>query len=482
METELGPLGEHPPRSPFIEDPEEMRRSGYKVVDAIVDRWTSLDRGPAWQGARYEVTAPALDGPPPSEPQDLDRLLETTLRDILPLAGRIDHPRFLAFVPSSPTWASVLASFLTTGFNIFQGTWLESSGPSQIEVTVTDWLRQWMGYPASGGGLFTSGGSAANLIALVAARESAGNPADGSVYVSEQVHSSVVRAARIAGVSPDRIRSVPVDGSFRIDGDELHRRIRADRSRGLRPFCIIGTAGSTNTGAVDPLDRLADIAAEEDVWLHVDGAYGGFAILDPDTAPLFDGIARSDSVTLDPHKWLFQPYETGCLLTRDVTRLEQAFRVLPEYLQDTAWGPGNVNFCDRGIQLTRTFRALRVWLSVQRYGLDAFRREIARTIALARETESWIRDEEELQLLAPAGLGVVCFRWVGPGDPPADDVLNRVNEEIQSRIVDSGHAMMSSTRLEGRFSLRFCILNARTRPADVRSALDSVLAAGRDMT
>lgn len=465
--------------SPFLEDPEEMRQSGYRVVDAIVERWAGLDAQPAWQGATCDVTGPRLDGPPPDAPQALDPLLERVLQDVLPLAGRIDHPRFMAFVPSSPTWTSVLASFLSTGYNVFQGTWLESSGPSQIEVTVTEWMCRWMGYSTGSGGLFTSGGSAANLLALVAAREAAGSPAGGTVYLSDQVHSSVVRAARVAGVAEERIRRVPTDPDLRMDPDALGSVVRRDRSDGLTPFCVVATAGATNTGQIDPLDRIADVTSAEGLWFHVDGAYGGFAILDPATAPAFKGIERSDSVTLDPHKWLFQPYETGCLLTRDVSLLEQAFRIMPEYLQDTEWGPGNVNFCDRGIQLTRSFRALRVWLSVQRYGLEAFRREIGRTIALARDAESWIRDEPELELLAPAGLGVVCFRWVGSTE---DDALDEVNERIQSSIVDSGYAMMSSTRIRGRFSLRFCILNPRTRAADVRGTLDAVLKAGRELT
>ena len=471
---------DQPGRS-LLEGPEEMRRSGYRVVDAIVDRWANLGEGPAWRGASRDVTEPLLHGPPPESGQPLEPLLETILQDVMPLAGRIDHPRFLAFIPSSPSWASVLASFLINGFNVFQGTWLESSGPSQIEVTVTDWFREWLGYPRSAGGLFTSGGSAANLIALVAAREAAGNPPSGTVYVSAQTHASAVRAARIAGIDGTRIRHLPVDSAFRIVPAGLRDAVRRDREDGLTPFCVVANAGTTNTGAIDPLAEIAHVADEEGLWHHIDAAYGGFAVLDPDTRPLLSGLELGDSVSLDPHKWFFQPYETGCLMVRDVQRLEAAFRMLPEYLQDADWGPEHVNFCDRGLQLTRTFRALRVWLAVQRYGVGAHRREIARAIELAKRTEARIRTEAELELLSPQSLGVVCFRYVGgaAADPNRLDELNR---EIQDRIVQSGDAMLSSTRLGRRFSLRFCILNSRTTAADVDLAIDGILRTGRELT
>ena len=463
---------------PLLENPEEMRRSGYAVVDAIVDRWARLGDGPAWQGATRDVTEPMLHGPPPEEGRELAELLDMVLGDVLPLAGRIDHPRFLAFIPSSPTWASVLANFLTTGYNVFQGTWLESSGPSQIEVTVTEWFREWMGYPEGGGGLFTSGGSAANLMAIVAAREAAGNPACGTVYASEQTHASVSRAARIAGIDPSLIRDVPTDDALRIRPSRLVAAIRRDRAEGLQPFCLVANAGTTNTGSIDPLAELAAIARAEGVWYHIDAAYGGFAVLDPEARPLLEGIELSDSLTLDPHKWFFQPYETGCLLARDATRLEAAFRIMPAYLQDAQWGPEHVNFCDRGLQLTRVFRALRVWLSVQRYGVAAHRAEIGRAIALARGAEARIRAAGELELLSPQSLGIVCFRYRGDGSVP-DDALDNLNERIQDDIVQSGFAMMSSTRVKGCFSLRFCVLNYRTTEEDLARTLDRIVDAGR---
>ena len=475
------PRSDTPPAGPFLENPDEMRRSGYAVVDAIVDRWMSMGDGPAWQAASRDATEPLLDGPAPEEGRDLDELLSSVFGDVMPLAARVDHPRFLAFVPSSPTWASVLASFIVTGYNVFQGTWLESAGPSQIELTVTDWFREWMGYPKGAGGLFTSGGSAANLMAIVAAREAAGNPSRGAVYVSAQAHDSVERAARIAGVDPELVRVVPVDDSFRMATSRLLAALERDRARGIVPFCLVATAGTTNTGSIDPLAELGDIAPRQAIWYHIDAAYGGFALLDPQTRPLFAGIDRSDSVTLDPHKWLFQPYETGCLLARDVGRLVDAFRTTPAYLQDAEWGPRHVNFCDRGLQLTRIFRALRVWLSVQRYGLAAHRAEIARAIGLARMAETRIRDEPDLELLSPQSLGIVCFRFRGTGSaPPA--ALDHLNQRILDDVVESGFAMISSTRVRGHFSLRFCVLNYRTTEDDVVRTLARIAEAGRRLS
>ncbi len=466
-----------PAATEFLEDAAAMRRSGYAVVDAIVDRWKNLGEQPVWRGGGREVVG-SLPGDPPAESgRDLDELLKVLIGDVLPLSARVDHPRFLAFIPSSPTWASVLGSFLVSGYNVFQGTWLEAAGPAWIELSVLDWFRQWLGLPAGSGGLLTSGGSAANLMAIVAAREAAGNPERGTLYASDQTHSSVMRGARIAGIDPERVRLLPTDGAFRISPTELANAIRRDRKAGLHPFCLVANAGTTNTGAIDPLRGCARIARSEGLWFHIDGAYGGFAVLDAASRPLLDGIELADSVTLDPHKWLYQPYETGCLVVRDPERLSETFRMVPDYLQDADRGPDQVNFCDRGLQLTRSFRALYIWLSLQRYGLAAHRAAIARAILLARRAEEWIRRHTDLEILAPQSLGVVCFRYRGrnprEGDP---DELNR---RIQDEVVSSGRAMISSTRIRGSFALRFCVLNYRTTEEDIARILERIAATGR---
>jgi glutamate/tyrosine decarboxylase-like PLP-dependent enzyme len=455
-----------------------MRRLGHAVVDQVVDRWVGLKSGPAWLGGTRQELAPLLVEEAPEEPRDVEAVLQRALTDILPRAGRIDHPRFFAFIPSSPTWPSILGEYLATGFNIFQGTWLESAGPSQLELVVLDWFSSWLGLPETGGGLLTSGGSAANLVALVTAREWAGNPPDPVLYLSDQGHSSLERAARIMGIGPEHVRKIPTDPAFRMDLGALREAVTGDRGAGLRPLCVCGNAGATNTGATDPLHEMASLARDEGLWFHVDAAYGGFAVLTRQGQETFRGIEEADSITLDPHKWLFQPYETGCLMVRDTRILEDAFRILPEYLQDIALGEAQVNFADRGIQLTRRFRALTVWMSIQMLGLGAFREAIQESMNLAGRAEAHIETSEALEILGPAALGIVCFRFNPPGMELDPEALEELNLSIQNEIVGSGLAMMSSTRLRGVFSLRLAIMNYRSTWEDVRETLVAVEAIG----
>lgn len=454
--------------------PDEMRRLGYLVIDRIVERWSSLGEDSAWGFGTRQELEPLVAGPPPEEGRVAEEVIQTVLENVLPNAGRIDHPRFFAFIPSSPTWPSVMGDLLATGFNVFQGTWLESAGPSQLELIVIDWFREWLGFPESGGGLFTSGGSAANLCALVAAREAAGNPTDPTVYVSDQGHSSLERAAKIIGMPRESVRKIPTDEAFRMDMGHLAEAVKKDRALGMYPLCLCGNAGATNTGAVDPLDAMASFAEEEHFWFHVDAAYGGFAILAPGERDTFRGLERSDSVTLDPHKWFFQPYETGCLMVRDTRILEDAFRILPEYLQDTALGKEQVNFADRGLQLTRGFRALKVWMSVQTLGLGAFRDAIGAGIVHAKRATDYVTASPCLEMTGPRSLGMVCFRFNPAEGGWSEEELEELNLSIQEEIIHSGMAMMSSTRLRGTYSLRLAILNFRSTWEDVLATLEEV--------
>lgn len=462
--------------------PERMIELADHVSRLIVKRFEGLPDEPAWLGGSRTELEPLMNGAPPSEGRPIEEVIEQAVRDILPIAGRVDHPRFFAFVPSAPTWPGVLADYLASGHNIFQGTWLGASGPSQLEVVVIDWFREWLGYPGGAGGLFTSGGSAASLDAFVAAREAAGAPDRPTVYMSDQSHTALSRAATIVGVRPERVRKIRSDGYFRIDMEALREAVREDREVGLTPIAVCGNAGATNTGAIDPIDELADFCEEEDLWLHIDAAYGGFAILAEDGPALFSGIDRADSIAMDAHKWLFQPFEAGCLMVKDVRTLEAAFSVRPEYLQDTEWGRDHPNFGDRGLQLSRSFRALKVWMSIQSFGLDAVRRSVDRGIQLAKRAEEYVRASEKLQIANPASLGVVCFRYNPIDAERTDEELERINEAVQSRVIDTGTAMMSSTRLRGLYSLRLCILNHATTWRDVRETLEAVEKFGDEAT
>tara|TARA_B100000929_G_scaffold289306_1_gene279659 strand:- start:1390 stop:2832 length:1443 start_codon:yes stop_codon:yes gene_type:complete len=467
-------------RSELEMSPEQMMASAQRAAELVIERIQNLPEEPAWRGGSRSELEAIMREEPPEEGRPSHEVIERAAHEILPIAGRVDHPRFFAFVPSSPAWPGVLADFMAAGHNIFQGTWLGASGPSMLEVVVMDWFRSWIGYPETAGGLFTSGGSAASLDAFVAAREAVGAPMQPSVYMSDQSHTALIRAATIVGVRPESVRMVPTDEHFRLDMNELHSMIVEDQESGLTPIAICGNAGATNTGAIDPLDEIADYCESEEIWFHVDAAYGGFAILTDRGAGLLKGLERADSIAMDAHKWLFQPFECGCLMVKDIRKLEKAFSVQPEYLQDTQWGRDHPNFGDRGLQLSRSFRALKVWMSVQTFGMAAFRRSIAQGIDLAERAESYIRKSDVLHIANPASLGVVCFRVNSRAAELNNEELEEINKAVQARVIEEGVAMMSSTRLRGLYSLRLCILNHTTTWEDVRFTLAAIEDFGRE--
>jgi glutamate/tyrosine decarboxylase-like PLP-dependent enzyme len=466
---------------PLALDAETMRRLGYQIVDLLVERISKLSDEPAWRRGDRVALERALREPAPEHGQDFDTIVRQLVRDALPYGARVDHPRFMGFVPGSPTWPGVLADFLAAGHNVFQGSWLGGAGASEIELIVLDWFKQWIGYPDTASGLFTSGGSAANLIAIACARQLRfkGHSPDAVIYLSRESHSSVHRAARILGFDPSRVRELPTDNQFRLDADRLAEAVTEDVRRELVPFMVIANGGATSTGVVDPLARLADFCQQQGLWLHVDAAYGGFAVLTERGRALLEGIERADSVTLDPHKWLYQPFEAGCLLLRESDHLETAFRILPEYLQDAAVGSGNpreraVNFMDRGLQLTRSARALKVWMSLKYFGLAAFRAAIDHCIDHTLRAEQALRDSGHFEILSPATLGIVCFRRVTDHDGALledDSRIEQLNARLVSDLAESGIALVSSTRVHGKYALRLCILNHGTTWKDVEQTI-----------
>lgn len=451
--------------------PERMREMGYRAVDRLVERIAGIDDAPPWQGTTREAMRRRLDGADPETPEPFERLLDELLTEVLPYATRTDHPRFFAFIPSCPTWPGILGDLVASGSSIYPGTWIGGSGYAALELEVLGWFKEWVGFPTSAAGLLMSGGSMATLAALVTAREARlGREAGpGVVYASSEAHSSVVRAARILGFPEAQIRVIDADPGYRLDPRDLAQAVAADRAAGLTPFFVAAAAGSTSTGAVDPLDDLAELCAAEGLWLHVDAAYGGFAVLTDEGAALLGGLGRADSITLDPHKWLFQPFEAGCLLVRRGRELVDAFRVGASYLQDTALASdgeaddGEINFGDRGPQLTRAARALKIWLSVRHFGLGRFRVEIAKGLELARRAAEWIDASEALERVTGPGLGIVCFR---SGGGEAEDAA-RVR-----RLLETGTGMVSSTRLRGEYVMRLCIMNHRSRWSDVERVLE----------
>jgi aromatic-L-amino-acid decarboxylase len=378
-------------------------------------------------------------------------VIEQAAREILPFATRLDHPRCFGFIPSSPTSPGVLADFMAAAYHVNACTWLVASGPSHVELMVVDWFRRWIGYPDSGGGLLTSGGSAASVDAFVAAREAAGHPERPTVYMSDQSHSAHVRAARIIGVRPDRIRLLPSDRHFRLDMDVLAGAVAEDRAAGFNPLAVCANAGAGSTGAIDPLTEVADYCEAEGIWLHVDAAYGGFAVVTERGRKLLRGIERADSMGLDARKWFFQPYEAGGLLVKDAGTLERAFAVHPDILQDTVWGANHPNIADRGLQLSRSMRALKIRMSVQTFGMAAFRRAVSKGMELAARAGEYVETSRNLELLTPVSLGIVCFR-VSPCDADPDETaLEELNRTVLARVFWEDRAFFHPRSCTGRF-------------------------------
>jgi aromatic-L-amino-acid/L-tryptophan decarboxylase len=407
---------------PLSLPPDEMRRLGYRVVDRIA-----------------EALRAVVGGPPPEEPGEPDAALDALFEQVLPFVQHPDHPRFFARIGSPSNFMSVLADLVASGFNVFTGSWTGGSGPSTVELVVVDWLRSICGMPEGSEGVLVTGGSVASLVGLAAARTARG---PGVVYVSPEGHASVARAARLLGLEP---RVLPVLSAEAV-------RAAADESA----LAVAATAGTTSTGDVDPLDELADVCADLGLWLHVDGAYGAPAVLTERGRAALGGLERADSLVLDPHKWLFQPYEIGCVLVREPELLERTFSLSGAYLRDTLGS--EVNFRNRSVQLTRGGRAMKLWLSLRTFGLAAFRDAIDHGIALAEHAEALLRERPGWEVVSPAQLAIVCFRRDG------DDELQT---RLSAAMVADGFAAPSTTEVDGRVALRLCTINPRTTFNDI---------------
>ena len=451
--------------------PEKMRELAHHVTEILIERIQRLPEEHVWEGDFKDALAHVLDEAPPESGRPAQEVIDRAARHVLNNTLRLDHPRSFGFVPTSPTWPGVLADFMASGFNVNAVNWLVASGPSQVEMVVVDWFRKWFGLPEGAGGLITSGGSSAALHAFVAAREAAGNPDRPAVYMSDQSHSVMARAARIVGIAPEGIRVLPTDTSGRLDAGAVAEAIAADRSAGFTPMVVCANAGTATRGVVDPLPALADICAAEHVWFNIDAAYGGFSILTPRGAAALEGIERADSINADPHKWLFQPYEAGCVLVRDVGTLERAFAVQHDVLQDAVWGAKHANLADYGIQLSRNFRALKIWMSIQTFGIAAFRAAIENGLDLAARAAEYARSSPKLELLS-VSLGIMCFR-ANPGGLD-EEALDSLNRNVLAKIFWGEEAFLSSTMFNGKFVLRLCIVNHNTTWDDVRQTLEAV--------
>ncbi len=478
----MQPNDGHESTSPLEMSPEEMRRLGYRVVEMIIEHFERLRDKPVTRIADRRQLEQRLREPIPENRTAISTLLDQLQHDVFDNIMHMDHPRFFAYVPGPTNFVSVMADALATGFNVFSGSWLEGSGATMIELVTIDWLRQLCGLPEIAGGLFVSGGSIANLSALAVARQiNLEQHSDRAVvYFSDQAHSSVKRAAKTLGFNAPQLRMLPSDKHFRLALVDLQRQVAKDRQTGMTPFCVVANAGTTNTGAVDPMAELAGFCKQQGLWLHADAAYGGGAILCEEGRSRLRGLELVDSLAIDPHKWLFQPYEMGCLLVRDRDWLAKTFKVISDYGKDEELGEEEVNFCDLGIQLTRRFRALKLWLSLKTFGLKAFRDAVARGLDLARTAETILARSAKCELTTPAQLGVLTFRYVGTDDASLSR-LDEVNRRIVGKCIEEGFAMVSTTELRGKVVLRFCLINPQTTERDIEQTIGMIVRFGDQM-
>jgi len=445
--------------------PEQMRAFGYRVIDVIVEHLSTQRE----QGVGHCLPVePLVETAPPEQGAPFETVLEEALDQALRQTMHVNHPRFFAYVPSPSNYVSVLADTLSAAFNTFAGTWISGSGAAVIERTTVDWLRQLCGFPAGSGGLFVSGGSMANLTALATARSVMLNDDtnDAVVYFSDQTHSAVTKSLRVLGFRPDQLRAIRSDHQLRLPVSELARRVDEDANGGRRPFCVVANAGTTNTGAVDPLGEVARFCRERGMWMHVDGAYGAAAVITSRGRELLAGMDEADSLALDPHKWLFQPFEVGCVIVRNGALLRDTFEIVPEYLRDTHRKEGELNLADYGVQLTRSFRALKLWMSLRFFGLSAFRSAVERGFRAAEFAEACMRERKGWVVESRAQMGIVCFR-LADGD-------NAFHERLVQTIVSDGYGLVTSTVLAGRTVLRMCTINPRSTEEDIRSTIERI--------
>jgi glutamate/tyrosine decarboxylase-like PLP-dependent enzyme len=457
-----------------------MAEQAAQVVDWALESWRTLPDRPVGNiGSRPEMEA-LLREPPPEDGRPFAEVLAVFTDTVAHHAFLDHHPRFLAFVPGAPTFPAVLGDWLCAATNFFASIWLESAGPTQVELVVLDWFKEFLGLPAQAAGILTSGGSEANLTALVVARERLTFEDRGRavLYASAERHSSIDRAAKVIGLRPEQVRLVPTDDDLRLRSAALAACVAEDRERGQRPWLVVANAGATGTGTIDPLAELAEFCRERRLWLHVDAAYGWAAALAPEQLPLLAGIAEADSVTLDPHKWFAQPFDVGCVLVREGRLLAETFAQPAAYLQDVAPGDDEVNFADRGLALTRRFRALKIWLSVKVLGVGWFRQLVDRSCQLAQLAEDRLNRSKSFEVLLPRQLSIVCFRHV-PDRRLGETELAAHNRRLVRDLRATGRAFISSTVVRGQLALRLCFVNWRTTAADVEEVIGLLERLGR---
>ncbi|MBP85453.1 MAG: decarboxylase [Planctomycetaceae bacterium] len=461
-----------------------------QLVDATTKRigefLDTLSEQPAWNDDKAIEIARSLNEPLPETDTPLEPLLDRLFNEVLTVGVNAAGPNYLAYVPGGGVPHAAVADLIASSVNRYIGIWSGAPGLAQLEASVLRWFADIIGYPPEAAGFFTSGGSLSIWSAIVTARccKLPENFLRGTLYTSDQTHHSVIKAARFAGFPEANVRIVPSDSSFRIQTDVLREQIEHDRRDGWQPFAIVGHAGTTNTGAVDDLDELADIAQAENLWLHHDASYGGFFMLTERGRAVLRGIERADSVTLDPHKSLFMPYGTGCLLVRNSEYLKQAHQLRGDYMTATPTSSEFTDFCDISPELTRNCRGLRAWLPMKLHGIEPFRHNLDEKLDLAGYAACGLRKlndelDDNLEIVVDPQLTVVAFRLVRSG--LSHDELNQLNSDFRERINSTRKVLLTPTLLHGSYAIRICVLCFRTHCETIDTCLQEIRRAMREV-
>ena len=456
-------------------DWKQFARLAHQMVDDMLAHLETLNDRRPWTPLPSDVRASLTSEPLPTKPQGAEAAYAEFLTNVLPYTNGNRHATFFGWVQGNGTPLGMMADMLAAGMNAHLAGL--DQAPKLVELQVIRWLAELMGFPQDSSGIMVSGGTMANTVGLAVARQAKagydvrtlgalGGPRL-MVYGSTEIHSWAQKAVELFGMGSASLRKAPVDDQFRIRIDALKAMIAEDRAAGHRPICILGTAGTVNSGAIDDLDGLADLCAEQDLWFHVDGAFGALARWSPQLAPLVNGMERADSVAFDLHKWMSLPYEIACVLVRDVEVHEATFNVSPSYLRDEGRGviAGGIPFANRGVELTRSFKALKVWLSLKAEGVERFGRVIEQNVMQAQEFTARIAQVKDVEIMAPTSLNIVCWRVARPGlTPEQQDMFNK---ELLLRIQEQGLAIPSGSEIGGRYIIRVACSNHRTRWEDL---------------
>ena len=480
--------------------PESMAELASKVTKLVTDYLAHVSDYPVFPPTSAGKTFASLDKYLALEGEPLEKLL-ADLQVVLDNSRHNGHPRFFGYVASPANPVGVFADLVASALNSNVTSWRSGPAATELERAVVRWMGSLVGFSDNASGLLTSGGSMANFTALFVAhrtkwesRSELGAETPGAlgrkglwnssvpmtIYASEEIHLSIPKAADLMGIGRDHVRLVPCDVRLRIDVAKLREIIAADLAKGLKPFCVVGSAGTVNTGAIDPLDQIARVAREFDLWFHVDGAYGAPGALDESKRPLFAGIDQADSLSLDPHKWLYVPLDAGCILFKDEARHRAAFNSEEaDYIKVHEADDDAFAFWDYGPELSRRFRALKIWFTLRYYGVARIAGAITEDNLLARYLGQQIESSEDFELLAPVELSICCFRYVPDGLRGDDAALNELNTRIMQTVQRGGQAYVSNATIGGKFALRACITNFRTTRADIDKTLEIIRAAAK---